>query len=37
MVKDFLGQNDPKVAKLNVDEIIDTRFVEKLKRELPSK
>ncbi|HWO42097.1 MAG TPA: ABC transporter substrate-binding protein [Candidatus Eisenbacteria bacterium] len=37
MVKDFLGQTDPKVAKLNVDEIIDMRFVDKLRRELPSK
>jgi NitT/TauT family transport system substrate-binding protein len=34
MVKDFLGQNDPKVAQLNVDEIVDLRFVERLKREM---
>lgn len=34
MVKDFLGQSDPKVARLNVDEIVDTRFVDRLKREL---
>src|SRR5262249_35108203 len=34
MVKDFLGQTDPKVAQLNVDEIVDARFVERLKREI---
>jgi hypothetical protein len=34
MVKDFLGQTDPKVAQLNVDEIVDLRFVERLKREI---
>ena len=34
MVKDFLGQTDPKVAQLNVDEIVDVRFVERLKREI---
>ena len=34
MVKDFLGQTDPKVAQLNVDEIVDVRFVERLKREV---
>jgi ABC-type nitrate/sulfonate/bicarbonate transport system substrate-binding protein len=34
MVKDFLGQTDPKVARLNVDEIIDSRFVDRLKREM---
>jgi ABC-type nitrate/sulfonate/bicarbonate transport system substrate-binding protein len=33
MVKDFLGQTDPKVAQLSVDEIVDLRFVERLKRE----
>jgi len=33
MVKDFLGQTDPKVAQLNVDEIVDGRFVERIKRE----
>lgn len=33
MVKDFLGQTDPKVAQLNVDEIVDVRFVDRLKRE----
>ena len=33
MVKDFLGQSDPKVARLNVDEIVDMRFVDRLKRE----
>jgi NitT/TauT family transport system substrate-binding protein len=37
MVKDFLGQTDPKVAQLNVDEIVDVRFVERLKRETASK
>jgi len=36
MVKDFLGQTDPKVAQLNVDEIVDSRFVERLKREAGS-
>ena len=36
MVKDFLGQTDPKVAQLNVDEIVDVRFVERLKREAGS-
>ncbi|HEV8721535.1 MAG TPA: ABC transporter substrate-binding protein [Candidatus Binatia bacterium] len=34
MVKDFLGQSDAKVARLNVDEIVDMRFVDRLKREL---
>jgi ABC-type nitrate/sulfonate/bicarbonate transport system substrate-binding protein len=34
MVKDFLGQSDPKVARLNVDEIVDMRFVERLRREM---
>lgn len=34
MVKDFLGQTDPKVAQLNVDEIVDVRFVDRLKREV---
>jgi ABC-type nitrate/sulfonate/bicarbonate transport system substrate-binding protein len=33
MVKDFLGQSDPKVARLNVDEIVDMHFVDRLKRE----
>src|SRR5499433_4044112 len=36
MVKDFLGQTDPKVAQLNVDQIVDVRFVERLKREAGS-
>ena len=36
MVKDFLGQTDPKVAQLNIDEIVDLRFVERLKREVRS-
>lgn len=34
MVKDFLGLSDPKVARLNVDDIIDMRFADRLKREL---
>jgi ABC-type nitrate/sulfonate/bicarbonate transport system substrate-binding protein len=34
MVKDFLGQTDPKVARLNVDEIVDMHFADRLKREL---
>jgi ABC-type nitrate/sulfonate/bicarbonate transport system substrate-binding protein len=34
MVRDFLGQSDPKVALLNVDEIVDLRFVDRLKREI---
>jgi hypothetical protein len=34
MVKDFLGQGDPKIARLNVDEIVDTRFVDRIKREM---
>ena len=34
MVRDFLGQSDPKVARLNVDEIVDLRFVDRLKREI---
>jgi hypothetical protein len=34
MVKDFLGQTDPKVAQLNVDEIVDVRFVERIKHEV---
>jgi ABC-type nitrate/sulfonate/bicarbonate transport system substrate-binding protein len=33
MVKDFLGQTDPKVARLNVDEIVDMRFADRVKRE----
>jgi ABC-type nitrate/sulfonate/bicarbonate transport system substrate-binding protein len=36
-VKDFLGQSDPKVGQLNIDEIVDMRFVNRLKREFPSK
>jgi ABC-type nitrate/sulfonate/bicarbonate transport system substrate-binding protein len=35
MVKDFLGQSDPMIARMNADEIIDQRFVERLKREMP--
>ena len=34
MVKDFLGQTDPKLAQLNVDEIVDVRFVDRLRREI---
>jgi ABC-type nitrate/sulfonate/bicarbonate transport system substrate-binding protein len=34
MVRDFLGQSDPKVALLSVDEIVDLRFVDRLKREI---
>jgi ABC-type nitrate/sulfonate/bicarbonate transport system substrate-binding protein len=34
MIKDFLGLSDPKVARLNVDDIIDMRFADRLKREL---
>ena len=34
MVKDFLGQTDAKVARLNVDDIIDMHFADRLKREL---
>ena len=34
MVKDFLGQSDPKVARLNVDDIVDMHFADRLKREL---
>jgi ABC-type nitrate/sulfonate/bicarbonate transport system substrate-binding protein len=37
MVRDFLGQSDPKVARLNVDEIVDTRFVDRLKREMAAR
>ena len=33
MVKDFLGQSDPKVARLKVDEMVDLRFVDRLKSE----
>lgn len=33
MVKDFLGQTDPKVSQLNLEEIVDLRFVERLKQE----
>ena len=36
MIKDFLGQNDPRVARLNVEEIVDTRFVDRLRREMGS-
>jgi len=36
MVKDFLGQSDPKVARLNVDDIVDMRFADRLKREMAS-
>ena len=34
MVKDFLGQSDPKVARLNVDEIVDMRFIDRVKQEM---
>jgi hypothetical protein len=34
MVKDFLGQSDPKVAQLDVDEIVDSRFIDRIKREM---
>jgi ABC-type nitrate/sulfonate/bicarbonate transport system substrate-binding protein len=34
MVKDFLGQSDAKVARLNVDDIVDMHFVDRLRREL---
>lgn len=37
MVKDFLGLSDPKVARLNVDDIVDLRFADRLKRELGAK
>ena len=34
MVRDFLAQTDPKVARLNVDEIVDMHFTERVTREL---
>jgi ABC-type nitrate/sulfonate/bicarbonate transport system substrate-binding protein len=34
MVKDFLGQSDPKIARLNVEDIVDSRFVNRLKEEI---
>jgi len=34
MVKDFLGESDPKVARLKVEDIVDTHFADRLKREL---
>jgi len=34
MVKDFLGLTDPKIARLNTDDIIEMRYAERLKREL---
>lgn len=34
MVKDFLGQSDPKVARLNVGDIVDMRFVDRVRREM---
>ena len=37
MVKDFLGQSNANVAKLNVDELIDMRFVNQLKKEMGEK
>jgi len=37
MVRDFLGQNDASVAKLNVDELVDLRFVNQLKKEIGEK
>ena len=36
MVKDFLGQSDPKVGRLDINEIVDMHFVDRLKREFPS-
>ena len=37
MVKDFLGQSNANVAKLNVDELVDLRFVNQLKKEMGDK
>jgi len=37
MVKDFLGQTNANVAKLNVDELVDLRFVNQLKKEMGDK
>ena len=34
MVKDFLGLTDPKIARLNADDIIDMRYADRLKREM---
>lgn len=34
MVKDFLGHTDPKIARLNAEDIIDMRFAERLRREM---
>lgn len=33
-VKDFLGQNDPNIRRLDVERIIDTQFANRLQREL---
>jgi hypothetical protein len=37
MVKDFLGKSNANVAKLNVDELVDLRFVNQLKKEMGDK
>jgi hypothetical protein len=34
MVKDFLGQSDPQIARLNADDIIEMRYADRLRREM---
>lgn len=34
VVRDFLGQTEPDVGKLDVDKIIDTRFTDRLQKEM---
>ena len=33
MVKEFLGQSDPNIARLDLEQIIDTKFVDRFSRE----
>jgi len=34
VVRDFLGQNEPDVAKFDVEKIIDSRFTDRLQKEM---
>jgi len=37
MVRDFLGQSDPNIARLRTEDIIDLRFIDRLKKEMGHK
>lgn len=37
MVKDFLGLTDPKIARLNTEDIIDMRFADRVRRDMGTK